>query len=200
MSTNKPTTKRGILSTISSLFNPLGFLSPFMLPTKVLIQDLWKEKVGWDDEIQNHHLKVWQQWTHSLPQLEDIQIPCCYRNPNMLNNCRDQLHVFSDASEYTYSASAYLRLSNDHGGQAHCSFVFGKCRNASLKRPTIPRLELMASLMAVRTSNIIRVELDLPIDRIVFFSFFFTHGIIYLQSLSLFRWKLTCLFGCVRTW
>ena len=67
VSTDKPATKRRILSTISSLFAPLGFLSPYVLPVKVLIQDLWKEKVGWDDEIQDHHRKIWQQWTHSLP-------------------------------------------------------------------------------------------------------------------------------------
>ena len=170
VSTTKPATKRGILSTISSLFDPLEHLSPFVLPVKVLIQDLWKEKVGWDEEIQDHHLKVWQSWTHSLPQLEEIQLPRCYRNLSMPNNCTVQLHMFSDASEYAYSTSAYLRLSNNHGDQAHCSFVFGKCRNAPLRRPTIPRLELMAGLMAVRTSNLIRTELDLPVDRIVFWT------------------------------
>ena len=30
--TDKPNTKRGILSVISSLFDPLGFLAPFILP------------------------------------------------------------------------------------------------------------------------------------------------------------------------
>ena len=67
VSTDKPATKRGILSSISSLFDSHGFLSPLVLPVKVLIQDLWKEKVGWDDEIQDHHRNIWQQWTHSLP-------------------------------------------------------------------------------------------------------------------------------------
>ena len=45
VSINKPHTKRGVLSTISTLFDPLGLLSPFVLPVKVLIQELWKEKV-----------------------------------------------------------------------------------------------------------------------------------------------------------
>ena len=168
VSTNKPATKRGILSTISSLFDPLGFLSPFILPIKVLIQDLWKGRVEWDDEIQGDHLKVWRQWTGSLPRLEDIRMPRCYRNPDISNSCTVQLHVFSDASEYAYSAAAYLKLSDDYRDQAHCSLVFGKCRNAPLRRPTIPRLELMASVMAVRISNTIRAELDVPIDNVIF--------------------------------
>ena len=47
-----------------------------------------------------------------------------------------QLHLFSDASEFTYSACAYLRIV-DKDGSTHCSFVMGKCRNVPLKRPTI---------------------------------------------------------------
>ena len=169
VSTNKPATKRGVLSTISTLFDPLGLLSPFVLPVKVLIQELWKEKVEWDEKIQDHHLQVWKQWTSSLPLIELIQVPRCYRNPEMPNNSTVQLHLFSDASEYAYSAVAYLRL-NDHGGHVQCAFVLGKCRNASLKRPTIPRLELMASLMAVRISSLIRGELEIPIDRVTFWT------------------------------
>lgn len=169
MTTEKPATKHGILSTISLLFDPLGFLAPYVLPIKVLIQEFWKEKVGWDDEIQDHHLKVWQRWLRSLPQLKNIQIPRCYRDPNMMTNHTVQLHMFSNASEYAYSASAYLRLS-DHSGRTHCSLVFGRCRNAPLKRRTIPHLELMASVMAVRISNLIRAELDFPIDRVVFWT------------------------------
>ena len=169
VSTNKPATKRGVLSTISTLFDPLGLLSPFVLPVKVLIQELWKEKVEWDEKIQDHHLQVWKRWTSSLPLIELIQIPCCYRNPDMPNNSMVQLHLFSDASEYAYSAVAYLRL-DDHGGRVQCAFVLGKCCNAPLKRSTIPRLELMASLMTVRISSLIRGELELPIDRMTFWT------------------------------
>lgn len=49
VSINKPPTKHGVLPTISTLFDPLGLLSPFVLPIKVLIQELWKEKVEWDE-------------------------------------------------------------------------------------------------------------------------------------------------------
>ena len=48
--TDKPLTKRGILSVVSSLFDPLGFLAPFILPVTVLLQDLWGKKLDWDDD------------------------------------------------------------------------------------------------------------------------------------------------------
>ena len=46
-----PNTKRGIFSHTSSIFFPLGLLVPFLLEPKLITQQLWKEKLGWDDKI-----------------------------------------------------------------------------------------------------------------------------------------------------
>lgn len=40
----KPCTRRGILSVISSAYDPLGFLAPFILPAKLLLRELCKKK------------------------------------------------------------------------------------------------------------------------------------------------------------
>ena len=40
---NKPYTRRGILSTTSSISDPLGIISPVVLSAKKLIQDLCKQ-------------------------------------------------------------------------------------------------------------------------------------------------------------
>ena len=47
----KPFTRRGILSATSSIYDPLGMVSPIVLPAKKLLQDLCKQKLGWDEEI-----------------------------------------------------------------------------------------------------------------------------------------------------
>jgi len=44
-------TKRGILSTLASLFDPLGLISPIGVPGKVLFQELCKDKFGWDNPV-----------------------------------------------------------------------------------------------------------------------------------------------------
>lgn len=169
ISTNKPATKRGILSVVSSLFDPLGFLAPYVLPIKALLQELWQRKLGWDDEIQDQQLRVWQRWLKSLSQLSEVRISRCYFNTDMARTSMIELHLFSDASEIAYAASAYLRIVDDDG-VISCTFIMGKCRNCPIKRPTIPRLELMASVLAVRLSNLIRAELDWNIDYITFWT------------------------------
>ena len=43
-----PDTRRGILSLVSSLYDPLGFAAPLILPAKVLLQGLCRLNFGWD--------------------------------------------------------------------------------------------------------------------------------------------------------
>ena len=48
---SRPPTRSGILSVASAIFDPLGFLAPFVLTAKEILQDLCRIKLGWDDEI-----------------------------------------------------------------------------------------------------------------------------------------------------
>ncbi|XP_064632807.1 uncharacterized protein LOC135491089 [Lineus longissimus] len=54
----KPMTKRGVLSTLSSLYDPIGFVCPVVLEAKQIMQRLWQAKVGWDDPIPENELAV----------------------------------------------------------------------------------------------------------------------------------------------
>ncbi|XP_066910474.1 uncharacterized protein [Clytia hemisphaerica] len=46
---NASSTKRGILSVISSLYDPLGFLSPFTTTAKIILQDVREDGTNWDE-------------------------------------------------------------------------------------------------------------------------------------------------------
>jgi len=49
-----PATKRNILTVTSKLFDPLGFLSPVLIRGKILLQELWLNKLDLDESIPMH--------------------------------------------------------------------------------------------------------------------------------------------------
>ncbi|XP_061170901.1 uncharacterized protein LOC133180376 [Saccostrea echinata] len=50
----KPFTRRGVLSTINSLFDPIGFTAPVTLQGKLLLREIMStvKQVGWDEPLQ----------------------------------------------------------------------------------------------------------------------------------------------------
>lgn len=61
-----PNTKRGILSAMSNVFDPLGIAVPYVINGKLIIQELWRHRVDWDDELPDDILQKWQCWKESL--------------------------------------------------------------------------------------------------------------------------------------
>ncbi|XP_052858246.1 uncharacterized protein LOC128266018 [Drosophila gunungcola] len=44
-------TKRQVLSQIAKLFDPAGWLAPFVMRAKIFMQEIWLQDLGWDDEL-----------------------------------------------------------------------------------------------------------------------------------------------------
>ena len=137
-------TKRGIVSDTARSFDVLGWLAPFILNMKVLFQQLWKQKVGWDqvpgEEIVSRH----REWREQLPLLRAVTVPRCYFAAGKTTSI--QLHGFSDASEHAFAAVVYLRATYEDGSVS-CRLVVAKTRVAPLKTVSIPRLELCGAEM-----------------------------------------------------
>ncbi|KAJ8961485.1 hypothetical protein NQ318_014733 [Aromia moschata] len=105
-------TKRAILSCIARIFDPLGFMGPITTRSKIVMQDIWKEKLDWDQQIPSHILKVWLPFKNQLLLLRDLSIS---RLMICENGISIQLHGFSDASMKAYGAVIFL-LSEDKEG------------------------------------------------------------------------------------
>ena len=159
----QPCMRRGILSVVNSLYDPLGFLVPMMLPAKRILQELCRGSLGWDSDIPSAFAKRWKTWVGALDQLEDLNISRCYRPKDFVEVYRAQLNHFCDASEVGYGTVSYLRLT-DTRGLIHVAFVMGKGRVAPLKPITIPRLELAAAVLAVRINRILERELEFILE------------------------------------
>ena len=156
---DKPFTRRGILSTVSSIYDPLGFAAPFLLQGKKILQELCKGKVEWDDPVPEELRARWDRWRSELSLLEGMKIPRCYK-PNDFGELKSvEIHHFSDASTDGYGQCSYLRLVDDKD-HVHCSFLLGKARVTPLKPVTIPRLELTAAVVFVRVSQTLQQELE----------------------------------------
>ena len=121
----KPFTRRGMLSMLSSMYDPMGFISPFMLTGRKIIQELCEENLSWDQAVPDDIKTRWQAWQQNLFKLEEIKIPRCFKPRNFGKIIDSSLHHFSDASEEGYGQSTYLRLVDDKG-KIHCSLVIGK--------------------------------------------------------------------------
>ena len=170
---DKPLTKRGILSMVSSVYDPLGIAGPFILKAKKILQDLCQAKLDWDEPVSKERRQEWLQWLEGLEEIADLHIPRCAQPPNVVER---QLHHFADASEVAYGVVSYLRTV-DTDGRAQTALLMAKSRLAPIKPLTIPRLELQAATLATRQDALLRRELGIKIDR----SQFWTDSTIVLQ-------------------
>ncbi|XP_030834878.1 uncharacterized protein LOC105444169 [Strongylocentrotus purpuratus] len=176
---DKPLTRRGLLSVVSSVYDPLGYASPFALRGKLILQELTRKKLNWDEPIPDSDAKKWKAWIEELPQMEGVEVSRCVK-PHDFGRVTDyEIHNFSDASEVAYGAVSYLVMRNEEG-EVHSSIIMAKSRLAPVKTVTIPRLELMAATLAVNMDVVIRGELDLPVKK----SYFWTDSMIVLHYIK----------------
>ncbi|XP_062717003.1 uncharacterized protein LOC134292164 [Aedes albopictus] len=162
-------TKREVLKVVMSLFDPLGFISFFLIHGKILIQDIWARGTQWDEKITEDLYVRWRQWTSLFAELGTLRIPRCYfHSPFPANFETLQLHIFVDASEAAYSCVAYFRL--EVGETVQVAFVSSKTKVAPLKTISIPRLELKAAVLGTRMLNTIKDQHTFPIARQIIWS------------------------------
>ena len=106
-----------------------------------------KEGGSWDDDINDECKAVWKKWLLSAPKTPNITIPHCYLQKE--KPVEFQIIGYCDASEKAYSAVTYLRVTYKNG-QVSSQIVAAKIRVSPVKVLTIPRLELMSSLLLAR--------------------------------------------------
>ncbi|XP_033232118.1 uncharacterized protein LOC117183071 [Belonocnema kinseyi] len=142
----KETTERTVPSTITRLFDPLGFLSSILINAKILIQELWSKNLEWDDSLP---AQLYDKWTYFLQQIQELPTLSFSRWLGITSQNSIEIHGFSDASQQALAAVVYLR-SIDQDEKVHTSLICSKTKVAPLKRLTITRLELSAVVLLTK--------------------------------------------------
>ncbi|VDI56725.1 Hypothetical predicted protein [Mytilus galloprovincialis] len=82
---NKPYTRRGVLSVINGLYDPLGFAAPVTIAGKLILRETMKESTEWDEPLPPQFQSKWQSWKDSLKLLQQVEIPRNYSSDWTLN-------------------------------------------------------------------------------------------------------------------
>ena len=174
---DKPVTRRGILSVRSTIFDPLGFVSPFILPAKHIGQEAVRKRLGYDDKLPEELQQRWREWKDEAPALSKFKIKRWQSVPGKA--VVQELHHFCDASNIGYGTASYLREKHEDG-KINISLLYAKSRVTPVKEFTIPRLELAAAKEAVKANNTLQRALKTSIDDV----FYWTDSTIVLKYIN----------------
>ena len=163
-----PVTKRQVLKCVAAIYDPFGLISPVILIGRILLQEITRLNLGWDQEVPQDICQRWTTWITSLKSLERLNINRCI-TPLVPGKVTCQLHHFCDASQAGYGMVSYLRC-EDESGDVTVSLLYSKARVSPMKQMTIPRLELCAALLSVKIDSTLRSELDICLETSVFWS------------------------------
>lgn len=154
-------TKRKVLSEISKLFDPLGWMAPFVIKAKVLMQRICQHEKcnNWNDELPSDLLGQWIDIFEQMKQPIPVQVPRWIGLSNDM--VKVELRCFADASTRAYCSAIYLRVVLMNG-QIKCTLVAAKTKVAP-QNPliTIPRLELCAAVLLKRLQKRVLIGLQL---------------------------------------
>lgn len=157
-------TKRSILSDTARLYDPLGWLAPFVIRAKLEMQSLWLAKIDWDDLNLPDEVRInWHAICHEMPTLTAVSIPRFIGPGN--RKAVVSLIGFSDASKRAYAAAVYLYVEFDTG-EIKSNLIQAKSKVAPIKTVSIPRLELSGAVLLTKLMKRLQATWLDRIDRI----------------------------------
>uniref|UniRef100_A0A7I4Z4E9 RNase H domain-containing protein n=1 Tax=Haemonchus contortus TaxID=6289 RepID=A0A7I4Z4E9_HAECO len=136
--------KRTVLSQINGYcYDPLGLLSPLMTPAKIFLQDLHKQKYGWDELLSEEDQNTWNSITANIVGFQ-VSLPrkVVERMEGQSTQCIKETKLFT-----------------------------AKSKIAPIKKEqTIPRLELLSIFIGLSLAEFTINKIDVNFEQINLFS------------------------------
>ena len=122
--------KRQVLSSLASIFDPIGFFSPVLLQGKLLIRKVCQLSLDWDQELDAELLDQWRKFCTVFDNISKIP----FHRKCFDTDAPVKLFLFVDASKEAYGCTIYAVQ-----GKSSC-LIFSKVKVSPLKERTLPSL------------------------------------------------------------
>lgn len=179
-------TKRKIVSQVAQWYDPEGYISPVIVIGKRVIQDLWKLKLDWDEEVPKEIAEFWMDFRNEIEYLSNFRLDRWLKTSS---EAKIQLIGFSDSSQIAYGAVFYVRVEHPNG-QIDSLLLNSKSRIAPLKPVTIPRLELAGAELLSKLLVETRATMDY--SKVEYWLFVDSSAVLYLDSEATIPFKNIC--------
>ena len=108
-------TPRELISVSSSLYDPNGFVSPFIMLGRQFLQRAQKGRRGWDTPLDSALAEEFFLWASSIPLLQNYPVSRWWESDATIDAKDIQWHFLSDACLTGYGAVVYRRAVLDSG-------------------------------------------------------------------------------------
>ncbi|XP_055623647.1 uncharacterized protein LOC129767058 [Toxorhynchites rutilus septentrionalis] len=167
-------TKRNVLSDIQKIYDPLGMLSPLVVHGKLIMQDIWSQKLDWDEPLPEAIADKWRWFCVQISEIHNIVFPRRITTSEPSHKNIIELHGFSDAAKRAYGAAIYVRTITENGAQIQLLCAKSRVTPTSEKNTdentTIPRMELRAASLLVHLMEKVKATVHVKIDWVYYWT------------------------------
>ena len=163
----RPDTRRGVLASVATVFEPLILLSAFTLVARIKLLYICRKVKGLDDGLGTDEKTRWHTWKRAFIDKDSLWVPRQILFPSDSGEVLAQLHLFGDASEVGYDVAAYVSCEINENRWV-CNLLLAKSRVAPIKKVTVPRLELTAAVLARRLYRMIESQINAKFEKVMF--------------------------------
>ena len=160
-------TKRIVWRVVLGQFDLLGLASVFFIRLKLLMRDLSGEdgqKIGWDDELEDVVRQRFVTLLSYLKEVKNLNFPRSIKPENVDKDYLPDLICFGDGSKQAFCSLAYVRWKLLDGSFT-CFLLTGKARVAPLRKLSVPRIELMGAVAAVRLAESVQKSMKIKFGK-----------------------------------
>ena len=165
-------TKRIVWRIVLGQFDLLGLASVFLIRLKLIMRELCGDSgkaLGWDENISEETKKKFTDILMLLGDLRNIKFPRCIIPSEIDQEEKPVLIVFGDGSTQAFCTLAYGRWKMTDGSYK-CRLISGKTRVAPLRKISVPRMELMGAVAAVRLAHSVQEATNIEFGQRFFFT------------------------------